>query len=303
VILPLQAGFGTENWLFGFVIAMFLVLVGVLALYFASPRLNLSRAAQESRHRGAYQRVSLLGDSHLTRQMKTRARLGVQHAPSRIPGRAGAWSLLWKDGVSSGREISLGHVVAWLGVFGISLGMVIAPDWGTRIWALIIWCWLIGQRGTQRLRSDLEQWVISRQMPFSGRATMAVECALPVFITLLLTWFAIPLGYLLGFSPQIIFIFLAPAQIINIVLAATYDILRKSRGSDLLAGQVAEPGAIGLLLGAFLAGIPLLVLTWLTYQTNLPGVNVGFALFGFAFSMGVSYLMWKLVASAYLGIK
>ena len=303
VILPLQAGFGTENWLFGFVIAMFLVLVGVLALYFASPRLNLSRAAQESRHRGAYQRVSLLGDSHLTRQMKTRARLGVQHAPSRIPGRAGAWSLLWKDGVSSGREISLGHMVAWLGVFGISLGMVIAPDWGTRIWALIIWCWLIGQRGTQRLRSDLEQWVISRQMPFSGRATMAVECALPVFITLLLTWFAIPLGSLLGFSPQIIFIFLAPAQIINIVLAATYDILRKSRGSDLLAGQVAEPGAIGLLLGAFLAGIPLLVLTWLTYQTNLPGVNVGFALFGFAFSMGVSYLMWKLVASAYLGIK
>jgi hypothetical protein len=132
---------------------------------------------------------------------------------------------------------------------------------------------------------------------------MAGEFALPVLGTILLTWFAIGLGSLLGFSIPIFFIVLSPMAILSIVLAATYDVLRKSQASELLAGQAAEPGATGLLLGALLAGIPLLVVVWLTYQINLPVVNLGFALFGFALGMGVSYLMWKLTASTYLGIK
>ena len=150
VIFPLEAGFGTANWLFGFILAAFLALVGLLALYLASPRLNLSRAAQESYFRWASQQVSLLGDSSLYRQMKLRDRLGVQHPPSRIPGRAGAWSLLWKDFVISQRGLNFGFVGVWVGIFGISMSLAVAPDWGTRFWAFIIWCWLVGQRGTER---------------------------------------------------------------------------------------------------------------------------------------------------------
>jgi hypothetical protein len=74
---------------------VFLALAGLLALYFASLRLNLSRAAQESRFRWAYQQVSILGDSQVTRQMKLRDRLGARHSPSSIPGREGAWALIW----------------------------------------------------------------------------------------------------------------------------------------------------------------------------------------------------------------
>ena len=161
VIFPLEAGFGTANWLFGFILAACLALVGLLLLYIASPRLNLSRAAQESNFRWASQQVSLLGDSSLSRQMKIRNRLGIQHPPSRIPGRAGAWSLLWKDFVVSQRGINFGFVAVWVGIFGISLVLAAAPDWGTRFWAFIIWCWLVGQRGTERLRSDLELWTMS----------------------------------------------------------------------------------------------------------------------------------------------
>ncbi len=303
VIKPLELGLGTENWLLGFVLAVFLTLVGLLALYFASPRLNLSRAAQESYSRWASQQAGLLGDTRLVQRMKIRERLGVQHPPSRVPGRTGAWSLVWKDSVISLRAINFGYVATWLVIFGISLGMVVAPDWGTKLWAFFFWCWLIGRRCTDRLRSDLDLWSISRQLPFSGRATMAAELAVPILETMLLTWLSIGVGIGLGFSSQAYFLLLAPVAIISIALAASYDILRKCYSSELLAGQVAEPGAGGLVLGGLLAVIPMLIVNGLTYQLHLPAINLVIALFGFALGMGVSYLMWKLTASAYRGIK
>ena len=141
--------------------------------------------------------------------------------------------------------------------------MVLAPDWGTRFWAFIIWCLLIGQRGTERLRSDLEVWAISRQLPFSGQETLAAELVTPVLGTMLLSWLAIGVSYWLGFSPQLSLILLAPAAIICIVLAAALDILRKCHSSELLTGQVAELGAGGLILGSTFGWHPMVIVYWL----------------------------------------
>jgi hypothetical protein len=149
----------------------------------------------------------------------------------------------------------------------------------------------------------LDLWTISRQLPFSGQATMAAELAVPILWTTLLTWLAIGVGIGLGFSSQAYFLLLAPVAIISIAHAASYDILRKCHSSELLAGQVAESGAGGLVLGGLLAVIPMLIVNGLTYQLHLPAINLVIALFGFALGMGVSYLMWKLTASAYKGIK
>jgi hypothetical protein len=303
VIFPLLTGFSVNHSVFGFFTAAILALVGLMALYLSSPRLNLSRAAQESGSRGAFQQVSFLGASPLAQQIKMRRRLGVQHLPSRIPGRAGAWSLVWKDSVISLRAINLGKVLAWLAIFGASVGMVVGPGWGTRFWALIIWCLLVGQRGTERLRSDLELWVISRQLPFSGRAMMVSEIAVPVLITMLITWLAIGVSSLFGFSPQAYFVLLAPPAIISIVLAATYDILRKCHSSELLAGQVAEPGAVGLILGGLFAGIPVIIVYWLTNLSTSYGVYLMAVIFGSALGLGVSYLLWQLTTSVYRDIK
>src|SRR4030042_5387547 len=52
MLYPLKAGFGEAHWLAGFTLSLVLAVLGLLALYHASPRLNLSRAAQESRVRG-----------------------------------------------------------------------------------------------------------------------------------------------------------------------------------------------------------------------------------------------------------
>ncbi len=303
VIYPLAAGFSTANWLYGFLLAVMLVLVGLLVLYNASPKLNLSRAAQESSSIGAYRQAFLYGDARLTERTKIRNRLGVQHPPSHMIGRAGAWSLVWKDAVISLRAIDFDKLAAWMGIFGLSIGLVVASDWGTRFWSFIIWCLLIERRGTERLRSDLELWVISRQLPFSGQATMAAELALPALVAMLLTWLAAGFGALLGYSPQYVLILVAPAAIITIVLAAVLDILQKCHSSELLTGQVAEPGAGGLILGGLLAGLPMGIVYWLTNQPGSTGGDLMIALFGSALSLGISYVLLRLGVSMYRGIK
>jgi len=51
LIYPLQAGFGIAHWLAGFALVFLLALLSLLLLYLVTPRLNLSRASQESQHR------------------------------------------------------------------------------------------------------------------------------------------------------------------------------------------------------------------------------------------------------------
>jgi len=50
LIYPLEAGFGTAHWGSGFTLAMLWALLSLLGLYFVTPGLNISRAAQESQH-------------------------------------------------------------------------------------------------------------------------------------------------------------------------------------------------------------------------------------------------------------
>jgi hypothetical protein len=47
-LYPLEAGFNTEVWVIGFVLAIFLATLSLLVLYLITPELNLSRAAQET---------------------------------------------------------------------------------------------------------------------------------------------------------------------------------------------------------------------------------------------------------------
>jgi hypothetical protein len=303
MLFPLEGGFGEVNWLIGFVLAVILATGGLLVLYWGSPWLNLSRAAQESRFRWAVQQISWLGDSRLVQQMKARQRLGAGHYANRIPGRVGYSALIWKDWVVSLRTLNFGYVMGWIGVFGVCLGMAIAPDWGTRIWAFIFWCLLIGQRCTERLRGDPEVWAVTRQLPFSGRETLVAEIATPVLGATLLSWLAIGVSSWLGFSPSLSLIFLVPVAIMCIVMAAVFDILRHCRSSELLSGQVAELGAGGLILGIILAGIPLIIVSWLASQFTAPGLIWLAALLGLALSLVIIYLLLKLTAAMFNDIK
>jgi hypothetical protein len=302
ILFPLKAGFGEADWLAGFILALVLVGAGLLALYRASSKLNLSRAAQESRFRWAIQQASWLGDSRLILQMKARQKLGAGHPASQIRGKAGSSSLIWKDWVTTLRTMNFSTITGWLSIFGVYLGMILVSDWGVRLLAFIIWCLLVGQRCTARLRSDLEVWGITRQLPF-GRETLVAEVARPILGAMLLTWCALGVRSWLGLSTQLSNIILAPAAIICIVLAAEFDILRQCRSSDLVAGQVAELGAGGLVIGVILAGIPPIIITWLTSQFKPLGIIWIGNLLGIVLSFWIIYVLWNLIAAKYRDIK
>jgi hypothetical protein len=235
--------------------------------------------------------------------MKTRQKLGIGRSATRIPGKAGSSALIWKDWVTTLRAINFGSLVGWMSIFGIYLGMILVSDWGTRLWAFIIWCLLVGQRCTERLRNDLEVWVISRQLPFSGREELFVELSTSVLGATLISWLAIGLSYWLGFSPPLSIVLLAPVVILCVVMAAALDILRHCHSSELLSGRVAELGAGGLILGVILAGIPQMIIFWLAGQHNPIGLTWLVALLGLILGLGIIYGLWELAAASFKGIQ
>jgi hypothetical protein len=303
LLFPLSVGFGEGYWLVGFTFAVLLVMTGLLVLYQASPRLNLSRAAQESRFRWAFQQISWLGDSRLRGEMITRQKLGVSHQSSRIQGRAGVWVLIWKDWVATVRTMNFGTVMGWLGIFVVFTGVLLVPDWGARMWAFAIWSLLVGQRCTKRLRADLRVWTITRQLPFSWRKTLVAELATPVVGAALVSWLAMGVSTWLGFTPQTSLILLAPAPILCITLTAAFDILRNCRSSELLVGHVADLGAGGLISGIILAAIPMVMVSWSASQSGAQGINWLITLLGISLSIGIIYGMWRLAAAALKNIK
>jgi hypothetical protein len=205
--------------------------------------------------------------------------------------------------VTSWRAKNFSQVGEWLGIFGVSLGLMIAPDWGTRIWAMIIWSVLVGQRGTEQLRSDLELWAISRTLPFSATKMLVAEIAQPTIAVVLLGWLAFGLSRWMGFIPHWIITWLTPWITIGIVLAATADILHLCRSGDLLVGQVPAPGIGGLVLGLLITGLPLIIILGITHLIRITGIIWLITIFGTAVIMGTVIGMWKLAATQYKNIK
>jgi hypothetical protein len=294
LLIPLKAGFSEVHWLGGFTVAMTLAFIGLLALYTSSSRLNLSRAAQESRFRWAVQQVSWSGDTHLKREVLTREKLGSGHQASRIPGRIGAGALIWKDWVESLRVINIGDLIGWLGVFGLFLGLLLEPVWGTRLWAFILSCLLIGQRCTDRLRSDLRVWVITRQLAIQSDALLLAELVSPVFLTTLMAWIAMLVSHWLGYYHRISLVLLIPILVLCLALIAAFDILRHCRSSELLAGHVAELGVGGVVLGVILTGIITTLFYWLTFLPAEPVINCLITFLGLSFCGGMTYLILRL---------
>jgi len=272
-------------------------------LHFASARMNLSRAAQESRFKGDDQRISWLGGSQINQQVKLRERLGIGHRASRIPGLPGVRTMIRKDWVVSLRAIRFDQVAAWLGIFVAGLVMMAAPGWGTRIGGFIFWAVLISQRCTERLRSDLGLWTISRQLPFRAGDVVIVEIAQPVFWAVCTGWLSFGIATWLGYAPQGTMVWLLPGIILSIALSAVADILRNCRCSDLLAAQVAEVGPVGMIMIFLLAGLPWFSAAWVAEQI-IPWQNMGLAtLIVLALCFVISNLLWRWSATLYRNIK
>jgi hypothetical protein len=303
VWFPVSAALGEASWLAGWFVAALWALSGLCLLYGCSSRLNLSRAAQESHTRWIYQQVSWLGDAHLARQMRRREKLGSGHLPSRLPGWPGAWSLVWKDWVTNQRAPSFRHLYIWLGIFFASLGLMLPLGSGVHLNAFVIWSVLVSQRGIERLRGDLGLWMITRQLPIRTAELIVLEVAQPLLSTVFISWLAGGVSAWLGYTPDpTVFLFI-PVASLCIVLSAVFDVLRRCRSADLLAGNAADLGAGGLLMGMIFAGVPMLLFSWAASHFDMGWIPWLIGLAGLGFGSAIAYGVWRLTLYQYQRIK
>jgi hypothetical protein len=226
--------------------------------------------------------------------MRIRQRLEAGHFTNQFAGHARVWALIWKDWVQVSRRFDARSVISWLLLFGSGLGMLIASDWGTRIWVFVVWGLFIGQVCSKRFNSDINLWVLFRLLPFSVKEILLAEIASSVVWATLLCWFAYGICSLVGFHPSLIVAVLSPGIILCITLASVFDILRQSKVDALIAGHAAEMGAVGLLFGLIMAGIPLVLIMWISSWMSADIILWMGSLLGLFLSLGIAYGMWLL---------
>lgn len=293
---PLEAAFSIHPWINGVFVAFGIALVGLVVLAISSKDLNLSRAAQESIQTEKLQTALRYGMVDLVREIKQRERLGIGRDSTRLPARPRLWVLPWKDILQSRYEVGLSEIWNWLILLASSLGVLLAPDFNSRILILFYWLIAISQRTTSRLRADLTNWWMLRSLPFPAERLLLGELVIPWGLTVLIGWLATILGgdRLSAFHLSIVL--LVPPVCMILSLISAYDILRQSNTGMLLNGNV--PGISwlsivgGMLCLAILAGI-----TWFLHPFRWIGV-----LLAFTTSLILAYGVWCAAARKYRAI-
>ena len=260
---PSLAAFGGAPYLTGLLAALLFAGLSFLALTWAGIGLNLSRAAQETTLSEKVETAWRYGQAALAHETALHRRLGTGRAPARLPTRPNIWMLPWKDIVQSAYSLDWNDLWSWLSLCGVSLAMWLAPDLGSRGFAVAIWSVMVGQRVTSRLQRDLARWSLLHLLPFSSRNLLLAELGLPWALIVLLAWTTLALaGSWLG-SFQLPVALLLPFLSAAISFAAAYDLLRQAKSDMLLNGNAPGVSLVGGLLGFVCLALPVGALLWL----------------------------------------
>jgi hypothetical protein len=283
---PLRAGFGAGSLGLGVLAGGIAAALLLAALAAVSGGFSLTRAAQETQDLENLQAAQRYGFSSLAEDLQTRRRLGVRRAASRLPARAGAGALVWKDLLQAGRAFRLTDLIGWVSLFGAMLTLPLLPDLGSRALVIAVWAQQVGKLVTRRLRSDLSRWVLFRQLPFSGQTVLRYDLLPALAAAGVLSLLGLGLGLALTGSPPEPLLALLPGTVTAAGYAAAYDVLRRSRSSLLLNGSAPEVSALGVIGGVLAVAVPVgisallqppalglfwavpvsLLLAWLTYR-------------------------------------
>ena len=244
--------------------ALAVVLTGLVILAWLAKDLNLSRAAMESRYtpgQATGRQMLNLQPGTKDRQLK---KLGIGRPASRLPGRSGWQSLVWKDLIQSSRLGWLRQSLYALAILLFSVGALTVADWGVRAWLALLWVIVVGQIATRRLQADLARWGIFRLLPLPSRRLILGDSIFPIAMITALSWLGLLIGVFLGADPLLAVLIgcLLPGLSANVTLAAVLDSLRQGNTASLLAGDAPQPGILGVLLGAGVIALAAVLIGW-----------------------------------------
>jgi hypothetical protein len=333
LMYPLQAALGLVAWPNGGLAAIAWAAVGLLVMLLAATRLNLSRAAQESRGQITLVQTLLAGDARQVEVFKMQQKLGTQRQPSSwLTGQAWearsqkrTWlSLVLKDLAQSARTNPLTRLWNWLSTFLIGAGLVLSTalrsqDWALAAILLVYWSLQIGNQATKRLRDDLALWSLLRPLPLGYKNLIAAEVMRSWIEASLVSWLGLALGVgmyaliraasaalqaalpaaqpLLQPGGILVLILLAPILVALAIFGAALDVLRQSKSSNLLSGYAPQPGVLSMVLG----GGAVLISAVLAY--SLAAFSPWLAVLAPLASAGLARLLWEAATQRYAGIK
>jgi hypothetical protein len=253
--IPIQAGLGAAAISPGLGLAGLWMLIGLTCLWRSSNEMSLIQASEETKGEDVLKTAFWMGDSELALELKQRRRLGAGQRPSRFLLGHGWLVLVSRDLVLALRSWSLNQLAGWMMIFGVSLGMLLSPDWEGRAFMTLLWILAIGQRASLSIKKDLQHWWLMNQLPYRMDLMVMIKMIIPLVAVGILSVLALVVAQMLGaVLPAYIWIVFIPT-LGGVALSAAIDLLRQCRTSRLLAGISPDLTFITVAIGVLVAGI------------------------------------------------
>lgn len=288
--IPLRAAFGELPWGVGMSVTLGLCALSIVGLYVVSRHINLGRCAQETQLVSNQRAAIQMGDFSYGRRARAARQTGDgQPRFSKLPAGKGVWALLWKDSLQSVRAFTWNAALQWAGIFFLVAGMIFVPNVLATGILFIVLAQIFSRRATARLRDNLQNWWLWRQLPISAEKSLAVSTLTPWILGILVA--ALPLLLAVVLVPFIPLPWLAliPTTVLCMVISAEYALLRRARPEQLINGIIPEPTDFAAFLAfiiTFAALLPGLIL-WQTGLTVAMAVLVTINL-----QFGLTYIVW-----------
>jgi hypothetical protein len=292
IFYPLQAAFSVGSVLPTIGLNLLFLLGLLILLKIISTHFNLTRAIQETQKTGKIQAAQREGDITLIQHITKQDKLGVMDRNyAWLPAYPDKRILIWKDWLQSLRTFQTNDLFHFAFLSGLMLSFAIVTNENSKIFLFILWVMQVGKMIVARFVNDLSHWVTLRQLPISARDLIFYEISSAYFLTLLLNFAGLGLGFLLSSSCFWKMGILMPSITASIALICIYDLCRQARASDLIHGVELGISVVGILLSILLAGIPYLITVIVPNSLGL--------IFALVLSLGFASISFKLAVRAY----
>ncbi len=278
LLLPIRTGLMPSSaYMGGISIAFGWMLTGFIALYFAAPNVNLSRAAQESEITNRLQAAMLMGATDVADKIRLQRRLKHGAKPIPLPDMPGVGALLWKRIIQNWRSLRIKDVFAWFLLLSSGLSVLLVTDFWARAIILIFWITRINTRVVGSLRNNLENWQLYRLLPISALHVLLIEVAPVTTGITLLYWLGLAL--LSAYVPVSLALVIAiPMMMIIFSIVAFNEIISTTKSDKLMHGTVPTPGIftiiVDMIVIAINYGLAVLINDWLLVILAMVLVNL-----------------------------
>ena len=238
-------------------------LIASAILLVAAKGFSSSRAAQETRAGILLRNLRRYGFVERTQEKKVQQRLKLERHAVWLPAWQGAPAFVWKDVLQSWRMVTLGKFFILLGFFSTALGIAVLPSLSGRMLLILTWTLQASTFLTDRVRQDLVQWAIVRQLPIEHQRWIAADLVFSGGIALLISLVGLGLGGLIAGQFPLVEALTLPGMIAAVAGVSISVVFRNARVDLLMSGQAPGVNEFGVIGGAICAATPLIIYGWL----------------------------------------